>query len=234
MWAWAIIGWILLGLLGLLLFLLVCPVFFRISYHGELTARMYVLGIPFTLASPSKALKKEKKASRSGKKQKSFKKDSQKGDKKKAQPSVVDMLKEDGPGAVIAYFAAISHLASTALRRLLAALRISRFEVEILLASADAAKTAQNVGRACGVVYPAEAVLQRLTHMKRHRVTVAPDFLSEKGRVDMEIRLHVVPLQGGWVLLRLLWGYLMLNLRDQGQGGDKAEPIKEAVSAAGK
>lgn len=41
----------------------------------------------------------------------------------------------------------------------------------------------------------------------------------------------MIPARGGWVLLRLLWGYVMLNLRDKGQGMDKTEPIKEAVSA---
>lgn len=229
---WAIIGWVLLGILGLLLLLLVSPVFLRVSYHGELTARLYVLGIPFTLASPKKKekSKKDNKPAKKGKKAKKAK--AQSGDEKKDRPSVSAMLKEDGPGAVISYFAAVSRLAATALRRVLAALRIGRFEVDILLASSDAAQTARQVGMACAVVYPAEEVLIHLTHMGKHRVTVAPDFLSEKGRVSLEIRLHVVPIRGGWVVLRLLWGYILLNLRDKNQGVDKTEPVKEAIAAA--
>lgn len=229
---WAIIGWVLLGILGLILLLLVFPVFLRVSYHGELTARLYVLGIPFTLASPKKEEKsnaKEKPAKKGKKAKKSQAKDA---DKKKARPSISAMLKEDGPGAVISYFSAVTRLAATALRRVLAALRISRFEVDILLASADAAQTARQVGMACAVVYPAEEVLIHLTHMKKHRVTVAPDFLAEKGRVSLEIRLHIVPIRGVWALLRLLWGYLLLNLREKEQGSDQTEPAKEAVSIA--
>ena len=228
---WAGIGWALLGILGLFFLLLVCPVFFRISFHGELIVRTYVLGIPFTIAAPWKKDKTEENERVKGKRKSAPKKSARAG-KKKSGFSIKEMLKEDGPGTVIAYFAAISRLAATALRRVLAAVRFSRFRVELLIASADAAKTAQDVGKACGAVYPALAVLQHLTHMKRHYVTVTPDFLSEKGRVDLEIRLHVVPVRILWAALRLLWGYLMLNLLEKDDTRETSVPSGKAVSTA--
>ena len=61
--------WVLYSLLGLLVFLVVAlsvPMFGRITYDGELSVRIRVLGIPVTLTPRSE--KKAKKPSRSKKK----------------------------------------------------------------------------------------------------------------------------------------------------------------------
>ena len=57
---WTIVWIVLLSLLGLLVLLLAVPIYLRVTFHGELTVLVRVLGIPFRLYPRKKKPEKEK------------------------------------------------------------------------------------------------------------------------------------------------------------------------------
>ncbi len=218
--------YILLGIVGLLLLVLLFPVSLRASFSGEFTVRLRVLGIPFTLyplrekkpARPAKSArqKRKKKAAKAQKKP----------SEEKLSASIGRMLKEDGVGAVLHYLKEMAALLGTAVRRILAALTIDRLELHMVLAGEDAAQTAILHGTACSVVFPALALLQANVRVRSREVQVVPDFVQGERRVAFDVRLHACPLRLLWAVLRLLTGYVGYTLKE-----DSAVRENEPVAA---
>lgn len=82
-----IIGWVLLGILALLLLLLIVPVRLRVKYGEELMARLWVLCIPIKLAPKKEKPEKESKEEQADKpaKDEKVKKDKKKKAKKSSK-----------------------------------------------------------------------------------------------------------------------------------------------------
>lgn len=72
----------------------------------------------------------------------------------------------------------------------------------------DAAETAQNYGRVCALIFPAEALVESEIRVRRRKVRVMPDFLASKGEADLDIRLHAVPARITWSFFRLLFSFI--------------------------
>lgn len=196
---WTVLWIVLLSLLGLLLLLLIVPIYLRITFQGELTVKIRIWGIPFKLYPKKKKKDKPPKAEKPRKNQKA------KPEKlRKESFSVSQMLKEDGVGAVVSYYTSLARMLSTEAKRLLRAITVDHLDIRLTVASADAAETAQNYGRVCAAVFPAEAMLESCIRVKRRRVRVDPDFLAAKGKAALDIRLHAVPLRITWSFFRLL------------------------------
>ena len=185
---WTVLWIVLLSLLGLLLLLLIVPIYLRITFQGELTVKIRIWGIPFKLYPKKKKKDKPPKAEK----------------RRKESFSVSQMLKEDGVGAVVSYYTSLARMLSTEAKRLLRAITVDHLDIRLTVASADAAETAQNYGRVCAAVFPAEAMLESCIRVKRRRVRVDPDFLAAKGKAALDIRLHAVPLRITWSFFRLL------------------------------
>lgn len=203
---WGIIGYSLLGLLGLLILLLILPVFVRVRYQDELTVCVRVLGIPVYRYSSSEEkpdkpekLKKKKKAKDKPKKEK---------EKHGFFADLAKDLKNEGAAAVIRTVKAVVKLATGALKRVLKAVTVDRLQLQLFIASEDAAATAINTGRVCAVLYPALSALQCGMRMRHRAVMVTPDYLAEKGRVIADVRLHVIPIRALWAAL---WTVLKLG-----------------------
>ncbi len=200
---WSIVWTVLLGLLALLVLLLVLPVSLRIAFRGELTVRIRIVGIPFRIYPRRERPEKEKQA----KKQKAKKR--RKTDKKeKKLPAFSKMLKEDGVSAVISYYASLARLIETGAKRLIRVFTVDHLYLHMTVASGEASETAQDYGRACAVIFPAEALLESVMRIRRRSVRVIPDFLASKGRAEFDIRLHAVPARILWVLLRLFISFI--------------------------
>lgn len=199
---WTVLWIVLLSLLGLLLLLLIVPFYLCVTFQGELTVKVRILGIPFKLY-PKKKKDKPPKDEKSRKNQKAT---SEK--QRKESFSVSQMLKKDGVGAVVSYYTSLARMAATGAKRLLRAITVDHLDVRLTVASADAAETAQNYGRVCAVIFPAEAMLESCIRVKRRRVRVDPDFLAAKGKAALDIRLHAVPARIIWSLFRLLISFI--------------------------
>ncbi len=214
---WSIIGYSLLGLLGLLLLLLIAPVLVRVRYREELTVCVRVLGIPvyryFSNEEPKQKKPKKRKDKPAGKPKKK---------KEKKDGFLVDLskqLKTEGVGAVVATVKALAGLAVGALRRVMKATTVDRLQLQLFVASEDAAKTAQTTGAVCAVLYPSLTALQSVLRIRHRAVTVTPDYLAEKGRVVADVRLHVIPI-------RMIWAALWTVLK-MGAVFDKTKKPKE-------
>lgn len=218
---WNVVWIVLLGLLGLLVLLLVVPVYLRITFQGELKVLVRVWGIPFRLYPRKKKPEKEKPP-KSGKPKKSRRQ--KPGKPRKASVSVSQMLKEDGVGAVVSYYTSLARLLATGARRLLRAITVDHLDVGLVVASGDAAETAQNYGRVCAVLFPAEAFVESEMKVRKRQVRVVPDFLAPKGKADLDIRLHAVPVRIIWNFLRLFFSFIFHQNTPSGSN------VKEAGS----
>ncbi len=184
-------GWsILFGVMALLLLLLLMPVTVRIIYDEQLKLRAYYGCIPI-YRYPSKRPQKPKpeKAEKAKK--------AEKGDKapNALAKGLEETLKEQGVAGAAAYLRDIAHLTGTIFRHLLAAIVVDRQEMQIVVATGDAAETALLYGRLCGVIYPAQALIERYVRIRRRQIEVAPNFTLEQGYVKGAVTFHVIPLR---------------------------------------
>ncbi len=179
----SVIGYVLPGIVVIALLLPLLPISVRLTYHDELTVRISVLGIVlFRYPSLQSTDDKQQRDKLS--------------EEAKQPTLLMDLsrsLKEDGVGTVLTHLQGLARIAVGAVRRVLAAVTVDRLTLRLYIASEDASATAQNVGRVCGVVYPALTTIQAFVRVRRRDVTVTPDYLAEQGRVRGDIRLHAIP-----------------------------------------
>lgn len=191
---------ILTGVVGLLLLLFFFPVFIRLrlSPREGFSVTVRILGIPFHWIPSAKEeeKKEEKPATPVDKKKKAQEKP------KKKKPSKVQELKEelktnfeqDGVGATLSYLGEAVKLVTDGVKDVLHTLTVDRFDLHLLMCGEDASDTALLHGKVCGVLYPSLAVLMEAMTVRRHDVTVQPDYLGERSSVQGEMRLHFCPI----------------------------------------
>lgn len=217
---WAVYS--LLALLALVvlvvLAVLLIPVYGRITYQGELTVRLRVLGIPIILTprpekKPKKPKKKGKKAKRRPEKAKMSSK----------WQEIRSLLKEDGVGSTLRFLKDVASLAGRTAKKALGAITVKELRLYLLIGGEDAATTAKRYGQVCGVLYPTLSLIENKVRVRRRQVRVEPNFLMEKSAVAADIRLRI----SVWRLLgagfTLLWGFLTLREKD------KPEKSKEVM-----
>ena len=209
MWVW----YSLLGLLMLLLIVLSVPVFGRITYDGELTACVRVLGIPITLAPQPK--EKGPRRSRRVKTEPSQ-------EPSKCQ-ELISLLKQDSLAGTLGFLREVAALAAKTVGRVLRSVTVTRLDLQLIIATDDPAVTAQRYGQVCGVLYPALAGIESVVTVCHRNLRVEPNFLIERSAVCFNIRLRM----SVWRLLgagiSLLWGFLMMKEQSNPQ-------IKKEVS----
>lgn len=186
---WAAVGYCFLGLLLLLLILLLIPIGTELHFLDEFTLCIRLLGIRVFRFSSADAPKKGTHTSS----KKVTKAD--KPGKESPLQSLSDTLKADGVNAVVQYLQKGAVLAAGAARRLFAAITVDKLVVKLTVASADAAATAQDTGKICAVLYPAVAALQNVIKIRKREVTVTPDFLAEKGKAEVIVKAHALPMK---------------------------------------
>lgn len=204
MWVW----YGLLGLLALVLVVLFVPVFGRITYDGELTVRVWVLGIPVTLVPLP-----EKKTPHSGKKA------AKRTEKKQTSKfeEMISLMKQDDLAGTLHFLREVAALAVKTTGRVLHSVTITDLDLQMRIATDDPAKTAQRYGQVCGVLYPALAGIENAVGIRRRNLRVEPNFLMETSavRFDIRLRMSVWRLLGAGIAL--LWGFLLLEEKDDPQ-----------------
>lgn len=194
----------LLGLLALLIVLLSIPVYGRLSYDGDLSARVWVLGIPITLMPrPEPASKPASAQSSSGKKQKEKKPSKLK--------ELAELMKQDDLSGTLHFIGEVAALAGKTVGRLLRSITVNRLDLQMRIATDDVATTAQRYGQVCGVLYPALAIIERWVRIRRRDLRVEPNFLAEESAVRFDIRLQVSLWRLLGAAVALLWGFLVIK-----------------------
>lgn len=192
---------IVAGVLIFLLLLLIIPLRLRACFYGELKVKLRYLFFSYTLYP--RPLKREEKSKRRA--EKKAEKDKE---KQKELSHAEELLKSEGVAAVVSYYAQIARLMKAAAAKLIRAITVDRLKLDVVVATDDAAETAIDYGRVCAVVYPAQALLESMTRVRRRFIAITPDFMGQKGRVSGEIRIHALPLRILWVLLLFFIGYI--------------------------
>ena len=201
--------YILLGLLVLLVVALSVPMFGRITYDGELSVRIRILGIPVTLTPRSE--KKAKKPSRSKKEGSAKKAQNTKAESPSKFKELVSLMKQDDLAGTLHFLHEAARLAAKTVGRVLRSVTVKQLDLQLLIASGEPDVTAKRYGQVCSVLYPALAGIEHVVRIRDRNLRVEPNFLLEQSVVRFDIRLRV----SLWRLLgagiALLWGFLMIK-----------------------
>lgn len=190
-------GYILLGIVLLIAVVVLVPVSLHVSFHETLRVRLRLFGvIPITLypSKPTTATKpvaSDKKADQAA----------SKADKPGFFSRFETILKQDGAGAVLAFCQELAAFVKDAVGKILKTLTVTRLDVDIRAAAAEAADTAILYGRLCSAVYPAQTLLERAVRVKRRRIRLVADFASQSTEMELELAVRAVPIRLAWTVL---------------------------------
>lgn len=196
--------YILLGLLGLILLVLILPMGIRLSYSVMgLTLRLILGPLRLTLLPRKKRVKREKKAK--ARKPRKTKKATIKKSRSKPAAETKKGGKFSGLGA---YLPTVFELIGHFRRRLL----MRRLILLVNLAGDDPCDLALHYGKANGAVGAAIPLLERAFRIRKRDIQIFCDFLAEETEVyvDLEIvacpaRLLSVSLRYGWMFIKTMW-----------------------------
>lgn len=191
-----ILGWVLLGFLLFLLFLLLLPVHTRVRYDGILQVWAGLGPVSLRIFPLKKKPKKEK--TQAAAKEKKPKKEKPKKPKKKMTAEIIfDFIR----------------LGAEALGTLRRRLVLQNLTCHLKIAGPDAASAALLYGRiAAGVsaVYP---ILERNLRINKTDISVDVDFESDKIDALTDVTLAVCPLRLLLAALILLIHFLKINAK---------------------
>ncbi len=206
--------WILLGLLGLLLILLLIPVVAHVSFRQEAQAELSWLFFRWKLyplpeeeeaqpeeeetAAPQPAKKKKKVA---------------KGEKM-SFPQMVSLVLDVGSKLLPLVGKLCRHIVFYDLH------------LRILVAGEDAAVTAINCGRYNGWIGGVYATLQHLFTLKDPDIVIRPDFTGTETQIDFRCKIRLRPLIALVMAIRMAAVFfisLIQHKDNQTQGGVKYE-----------
>lgn len=181
--------YILLGIVLLLALLCFVKLTFTAVYSSELTLKLKVLFLTFTLVPVKQKPKKPK--SKMPKKPK--KKPADKGKKKDKKPSYLKKLGDKkGVGGLLSMMTDLAKLAGSTLKGLFERIIIDKFDIDVTVVGDDAADTALKYGKICGAFYSAVSIICGTAKCEQYNVNVTPDFDDEASmRVAADIRFHI-------------------------------------------
>lgn len=187
-----ILGWVLLGILLFVLFLLLLPVYTRVRFDGVLQVWAGLGPVSLRIFP----LKQKKSKPKKEKTQAADQKDKPPKPKKKLTLEIIcDFIK----------------LGVEALGTLKRQLVLSNLTLHLKVASKDAANTALLYGRVAAAVSSLYPILERNLRIKKTDIAVDADFESDKMEVLADVRLAVCPLRLILASVILLIHFLKIN-----------------------
>ncbi len=194
----AIVGYVLLGILAAVLLLLCVPVRLILRYRTG-KAPVGVLRWLFFQVDLLKAA--ERKTA-----------DTETRAKKEAKPRPP---KEKKPlefsrmlGVAADLLSSLKGGAGMLVRRF----RIYRVRLSMVVAGEDAAETAVDYGKCNAAVYSAYALAKNFLNLKNPEIEIRPDFVSEKGSVDFEMRGRLMPIVALAAAARIFAAFLVKTI----------------------
>lgn len=175
MTALIVIGCILLFLILLLL----CPVSVQIQFKDALSGRVRYLFFVYRIQSQEEP---EEKAEKEIEK---------KAESKEGKNKIKDIISQRGLSGFLNLLKEIMAAATEQVKKLLLHVIVTRLNLDVTVATDDAAKTAVTYGGSCAVIYPAMSFLVTQTKCKKYGVSVVPDFDRTESVVSFELRAHI-------------------------------------------
>ena len=175
---------VFLAILFLILLLLASPVSLSVRLEQEWQVVLRYLFLSFRLW-PQKE-KKEKAETETEEKEKE--KDEKKAGKKAL---LLDTLKRRSIPGLLNLLSEAASLAVSVLKRFLSHVHVSKFDLCLTIAGADAANVALQYGNACTVVYPAVHALMAACRCSGYGVSVVPDFQKKETEVRFLFRARI-------------------------------------------
>jgi len=188
-----ILGWVFLGLLLFLLFLLLLPVHTRVRFDGVLQVWAGLGPVSLRIFPLKERNKKEK--TQAAEPQKNEKEKPKKPKKKLTWEIICDFIR----------------LGVEALGTMRRRLVIQNLTCHFVVANGDAASTALLYGRVAASVSAIYPVLERNLRIKKTDIAVDADFEGEKTNVLADVTLAVCPLRLILACIILLIHFLKIN-----------------------
>ena len=118
--------------------------------------------------------------------------------KKKKKPNPIikwikGLYKKGGVDAIIEAFKKIASLVGTVLKPIFKNIRLKQLNIDITVASDNAADTAINYGKLCAGVYPALTVILSVMKYDDYSVAIRPDFNKKDLEPDISAEISLIP-----------------------------------------
>lgn len=176
---------IVLGVIvGLVILCLFLPITVKLSYKDKLKFKIKYSGITlFNNQKKKKISTKKKKV-----------KETADNNQKSKDSFIKEIYKQNGFFGTVKYF---SEILGVVLKKLLWIVRRSkfkRFNLELIVATDDSAKTAIEYGGVCCAVYPTMSLLETNAHFTQKSVNVSADFEKKQSEfsVDFSVSIKLV------------------------------------------
>lgn len=225
----AIVGWILLALVGLVVLVLIVPVRVQTAFVGTWQCRVWLFGcIPvFTLKPPA-----EKTAGVSAKEEKTAKAASSEKDKPSILQELKALYREEGVSGVLTFFGQLLRIVGKLFRGVARAVKVRRLELCVRVGGEEADDIAVNVGRVNAALYPTLTALSHVLHIRRKNVRVIADFTREDSAVTMRMTVWVWPFLVVGAALGALCRLVVAWMRCLPSSQTKTAKVSEKRSAS--
>lgn len=173
-----IILWILIVIFSLICLLLILPISIELHYDGDkfdFKIKLWFLRVDTLVKQFPK--KKNKKIKKDSKKQSG-------GEKLKDIKSAAKYVK------------AFIGTSGKMMKMIIKSIVFKRINLKIVVGSEEASQTATNYGILCAAVYPAASAFVECNEPENYDISVVPDFISEKTRIfiDLKLRARIINL----------------------------------------
>lgn len=196
-----IIGFILLGILALVVLALCVRIRFRIEYSNENTSvaiKWLFLNLP--IYPTAKKEKKETTENTSNEEEKTEdnaeQQDEPKNKKEKTGDSFLKTLIDaEGVDGILAILKKVMSYTKSFFGGMLRAFIIDEFYLDIRCTRSDAASTAIYYGEVCAAVFPLLGSLASKYRIKKYDVRVYPDYIARFSDASFAACVHITPLR---------------------------------------
>lgn len=200
-----VLGWILLGILGLMALLLLTPVSVRAKYEDALEVWLGLGPVKLRAFPPKKRKKAENKPQKA---KKTKEKKAKQKPKTKKEPKRSPLALEKPTLAQLPDYLRLGADALGSMRR---RILVRNFRLDLTLGGDDAAKTALNYGRVAALFSILGPLLERAFRVRKRDVSVEADFSGGPNRAAGEIEIAACPLRLVIAGLKLLFAFLALQ-----------------------
>lgn len=210
--------WIILGIIVLLLLALWVRVVVTVHFNDEIELSVGWLFLKFRLIPKQKPKKEKKKKEKPPKEEKPKSEIIPEPKKKKHKDNIfVRFYHNKGFDGVVQLLQDTAAALGGMFRRGAKAFTLEELRVHLRVGSYDAAQTAIKYGKTCAVVYPAMGTIVSKVRVKKHELTVSPDFMEGKNQAAFHTVISVRPLllihAGTVMLFQMLFKVVIQLLR---------------------
>ena len=134
-------------------------------------------------------------------------KKSNKTEKKSKNNKEAIVEKKTGLHGFIDTMKVILNLVSITRKKLLNYLIVEKFNLNIKVASEDAANTALEYGYACSIIYPAVNILMSYPRKSNYSINISPDFNEDKSLIVLSAKIGLKVWQIIYILFWVIINY---------------------------